>query len=226
LAISLKNHQGYSVLTLVGKFTSANTAEIQKAAQCALGVGNKNFIMDFAKISVLDSDGLGCVMAVKKLFEGLGGKVCLASASSNILTLLNSCSASKVLTILPSLLEAEVLFATGIVKKEGGFYVLFKMPPEFNLAVVKPLRDALEESKKKGYSHFVFDFERCKIITSVGLGLLINLHKDLAGKNGGMYLLDLSAEVAAVLEATNLLSVLRSYKTLEEIDEEMMPKPL
>jgi anti-anti-sigma factor len=226
MPISLKNQQGYSIILIDGKFNASSVSEVRKAAECAVGQGNKSLILDFSKTNALDSAGIGSLMALQKLCVGLGGKLYLVSVSAGILGLLKSCAAFKVLSILPVLFDAEALLTSGVVKQERGFYVLFKMPAEFNLATVKPLREAVEETKEKGYQHIVFDFERCRTITSVGIGLLVNLHKELADKNGGVHLLGISGEVLAVMQATHILSVLKTYKTLDEIDETLMPKPL
>jgi anti-anti-sigma factor len=228
MPISLQNFddQKYSIVRIDGKFNAISVAEVRKCVECAVHLGNKNIVFDMSKVTILDSAGIGCIMAVQKLLVEQGGKLYLVSIPPNITGLLKSSSANKVLNIMPSLVDAESILNNGVIKQERGFYVLFKMPVEFNLSTVKPLRAAIDEAKKKGYMHTVFDFERCKVITSVGIGLLVNVHKELADKSGGVHLLNLTPEVQTILQTTHILSVIKAYKTLDEIDEELMSKPL
>jgi anti-sigma B factor antagonist len=225
MPVVLQNHEqsGYSVLAIEGRFNAMSVQEIRKAAEGALGLGIKNLVMDFSKTTMLDSAGIGCIIAVHKQFSASHGMLYLVSASQGITGLLKSSSLHKILSIMPSIGDAEAVLKSGLVCQERGFYVLFSLPFEFNLAIVKPFRDNLDKSRNKGYSNIVLDFERCRVITSMGIGLLVNLHKDLSAKGGGLFLLKLSPEVRAVMQSANVLSVLQSFETLGEIEDKLMP---
>jgi anti-anti-sigma factor len=228
MAIELQNNElaGYSVIGVNGRFNVLSVPEIKKAADCAFGIGIKNIVIDFSSVTLLDSAGIGCLINIQKQCSAADGMLYLVSVSKGIDGLLRSSSLNKIITIMPSLGDAEGILNTGLVCHERGFYVMFKLPAEFNLSIVKPLRENLEKSRDKGYLHIVLDFERCKLITSMGIGLLVNLHKDLTAKGGGLFLLKISNEVRAVMQSTNVLSVLQSFATLREIEDKLMPKIL
>jgi anti-sigma B factor antagonist len=228
MAIVLQNHDqaNYSVLVIDGKFNAVTVSEIRKAADCVAGLGIKNLVLDFSRTTTLDSAGIGCIMSIQKHFGSINGKVYLASLSPNISSLLKSSAVNRVLNLIPSVSDAESMLNAGVIRQERGFYALFKLPAEFSLTAVKPLRQSIDESKGKGYVNMVFDFERCKAITSVGIGLLVNLHKDLSANGGGLYLLNVSEEIRSIMEATNILTVLQVFTSLEDIEEKVMPKSL
>jgi anti-anti-sigma factor len=217
---------GYSVLCIEGKLNVVTVSDVRKAAERALGHGTKNLVLDLSKASFLDSAGIGCILAIQKQCGAANGKVYLVSIPQNIFSVLNSSSVTKVLTILPSRAAAEAVLNSGLVKQDLGFFALFTLPAEFNLALLKPLRKSIEESRDKGYLHMVFDCSRCRIITSVGIGLMVNIHRDLTSKGGGLYLLKVPDDVKSVLQATNILSVIRTFGTLDEIEQKILPKPL
>jgi len=227
MTIQIQNNEqaGYSVLCVEGKFNVVTVFEIRKAAERVSGRGIKNLVLDLLKTTSLDSAGIGCIIAIQKHFAGAGGKLILVSIPQTIVALLNSSSVAKVLSILPSRAEAEAVLNSGLVRQELGFYALFKLPAEFNLMLVKPLREWIDESKKKGYVNMVFDLGCCRIVSSVGLGLIVNLHRDLSAKGGGLYLLNVGDDVKSVMQTTNINSVVRSFDTLDEIEEKILPKP-
>jgi anti-anti-sigma factor len=223
----LNNEQaGYSVLLVEGKLNVVTISDVRKAAERVFGQGIKNLIFDFSKTVFLDSAGIGCILAIQKQFGAANGKVFLVSIPQNISSVLNSSSVSKVLTILPSRAAAEAALNSSLVKQEHGFFVLFTLPAEFNLTLLKPLRESIEESKKKGYFHMVFDCNRCRIVTSVGIGLIVNLQRDLASRGGGLYLLKVPDDVKSVLQDMNILPEIQTFGTLDEIEQKILPKTL
>jgi anti-sigma B factor antagonist len=225
MAFALQNYQqdGYSVLNADGKFNVVNVADIRKSAESALGLGIKSLVLDMSRTTILDSAGIGCIIAIHKQYAASKGRLYLVSASQGINALLNSSSLNKILTIMPSIADVEAVLKSGILFQEHGYYGMFTLPAEFNLAIVKPLREKLDQSRNKGYTHFVFDFQRCKFITSMGIGLLMNLHKDLSGKGGGIFLLKIPPEVRTIMQSSNVFSVLPAFETIREIEDKLMP---
>jgi len=221
---SVKNLKGYSIISIEGIFNASLVYEIRKIAENIKNLRNNSIILDLAKASGLDSSGIGCIMSLKKQCEDLGGKLIITAISERITGLLKSCAIDKVLSIKPTILDAEASISNDIVFEERGFYSIIKIPLEFNLSIVKPLREIINQLINKGYQNFVFDFERCKLITSVGIGLIVNLHKDLSSKGGGIFLLKIQNEVSSIMESTHIFSVIKSYKSLQEIDDALLPK--
>jgi anti-anti-sigma factor len=228
MTIALQNNEqsGYSVLAVDGRFNVISVPEIRKAAECAFGLGIKNLVMDLSRTTMMDSAGIGCILAIQKQLTVAQGMLYLVSVSKGINAVLTSSSLNKIIAIMPTLGDAEAILKSGLVCLERGFYALFKLPVEFNLAIVKPFRENIDKSRKNGYSNIVLDFERCRLITSMGIGLLMNLHKDLSGKGGGLFLLKISNEVRSIMQSSNVLSALQSFATLKEIEDRLISKPL
>jgi anti-anti-sigma factor len=152
----------------------------------------------------------------------MGGRLDLIAPPPNIQKLLTSCGLHKVLKIYQNLPEADRILRTGVVKEDHGFYVLFKVPKEFNITTVNCLRPAIQQAKQQGYKQFVFDFIDNRQITSVGIGILVNLHKELSTAGGGVHLVRLDPEVHSLLESANVLTQVPAYAKIEDVDEKLL----
>ena len=64
--------------------------------------------------------------------------------------------------------------------------------------------------------------EETELITSVGIGTLINVQKKLQEKGGNVHLIGIPSKIRPLLEATNVLQVLPEYKTIDEIEEKLL----
>jgi anti-anti-sigma factor len=214
--------QDYYLLTANGKLNVATTPDIQKNLEIAIKVGHKNILLDLSKAAGMDSSAIGMMLKFNEILTEAKGKLGIVAPSAQILKLLESCGLNKVVTVFRTIEEADRILRVGIVKEEHGFYVLFKLPKEFSVVIIGHLRDAINESKQKGYKHFVFDFVETKLITSVGIGILLNLHKDLAKTGGGVHLARLSGDVKSLLEATHIIPMLPCYPSIEAVDEKLI----
>ena len=97
--------------------------------------------------------------------------------------------------------------------------MLVKIPQEFDLLVLKQLKQAIDKSVESGTIHIVFDFEETMHISSVGIGSLINLQKKITENKGSVYLVNISTDIRSLLEDTNVLDLLPECETLDEIEE-------
>ena len=135
---------------------------------------------------------------------------------------MESSSLHKVLEIFDTLDDVENAFSGKVAREDRGFYTFIRLPQEFNLDVLQSLRESINKAIERGYVHFVFSLEDTNLITSVGIGILMNLYKKLHEKDGGVYLINIPPNVRSLLEATNVLHVLQEYKTVDEIEQKLL----
>jgi anti-anti-sigma factor len=220
--MEFKDMHDYFLVRLSNKFNVLTVPEVRKAVECAVNMGRKNLLFDMSKTIMMDSAAIGLLIMFYKQIISEGGNLYLAAVPSNLLKMLETVKLLKVFQVFKTVGEADLILRTGIEKEECGFYILFKLPKDFDLTIIKSLREALNEALSKNYIHFVFDFEKTRRINSVGIGILTNLHKQLHEKKGSVHLVNLSPDVKAVLEAAQVLHVLPVYKNIDEIQEMLM----
>jgi anti-anti-sigma factor len=124
----------------------------------------------------------------------------------------------KSIKLYDSCEAADTVITLNLEILEHGFYMLYKIPNQFNIEIVKPLRAAVDESLKKGFLHHIFDLSNTRMVTSVGIGIMMNLHGRLLQKKGSVYLLGLTPDVRTILDRTNVFKVLTEYETLSDIE--------
>ena len=220
--LEAEDRQEYYLIHIGGKINVSNIANIQRLVESAVKIGHKQFLLDLGKITFLDSSAIGMLASFQKKFSSAGGRLCLASLPVRISKLLDSCGLLKVTDIYDNVNAADFVLRAGITVEERGFYVLFGLPKDFGLSIVKSLREAIDNSCNKGALQFVFDFERTRKISSVGIGILMNLQKNLLLKNGGVHLVRLSPEIYSLFESTHVLNVLPYYNSVEAVAEKLI----
>ncbi|MGB7568460.1 MAG: STAS domain-containing protein [Chitinivibrionales bacterium] len=220
--LEAEDRREYYLIHIAGKINVSNIANIQRLVGSAAKMGHKQFLLDMGKTTFLDSSAIGMLASFQKQFTSAGGKLCLASLSARISKLLDSCGLLKVTDIYENVNAADYVLRAGIAVEERGFYVLFRLPKDFSLNIVKSLREAIDNSCNKGALQFVFDFEQTRKISSVGIGILMNLHKNLLLKNGGVHLVHLSPEIYSLFESTHVLDVVPYYNSVEAVAEKLI----
>lgn len=225
-SLDVEERQKYYLVKIKGNFINPDPEGLKKTADCALDTGQKALLIDLCEATAIDSKGIGLIINIHKYLISKDAKVCLATPSNRIYTLLNSCNLQKVLEIYKSIDEADISFSRNISIENRGFYIFLKIPEEFDLLVLKQLKEVIDESIESGNIHIVFDFEETIHISSVGIGSLINLHKKVTENNGSIYLVNISSDVRSLLEDTNVLELLPEYKTIDEIEEKLLEQDL
>jgi len=221
-----EERKNYYLVKVKGNFINPEPEGLKKAAECALNTGQKALLIDLCEATAIDSKGIGFIINIHKYLTTKDARVCLATTSSRIFTLLNSCSLQKVLEIYKSVDEADKAFSRNITIENRGFYTIVKIPEEFDLLVLKQLKQAIDDSLESGTIHIVFDLEETKHISSTGIGSLINLHKKVNENNGSIYIVNIPADIRSLLEDTNVLNSLTECESLDEIEEKLLEQDL
>ena len=221
-AIDAQDFQSYYLIKITGKFVSTAASEIKKTAECGIGLGRKLLLIDLSETNFIDSNGIGTLAAIQKQLQPLGGRISLVSVPANLEKILQTSGLLKIFKVFNNLAEADLALRLNLDIEERGFFILFKLPQEFDLAMVKPLRDSIDGYIKKEHFQFVFDFTKTTFISSIGIGILINLQKNLAPHKGGVHLINLSQAIHATLEVTQIFTILPEYASLDEVTQKLI----
>ncbi len=224
MPFSLKeeDRKQYHIFYINGKFDLSNVQEIKKAVDRVIKSGQGQLLFEMRETTFVDSSAIGLLANTHKQLMAKGGGVSLAALSAVALKIFKSFKAERVFGIFDSVDAADSILNSGFCVEERGFYAYIKLPKEFNISTIGPLRDAINDSIEKGHTHVVFDFEQVHLINSIGLGIINNLHKKLKSRNGGIFLIGIQGEVRTFLETTNVLRMLPEYRSIEEVEDELI----
>jgi anti-anti-sigma factor len=84
--LSVQNRQ--CQVTLTGDLTAATIPDLQPALRSVLDQGASELVFDLAHAVMLDSSGIGILIASSNTMARRGGKVCVINVSPDILRLL------------------------------------------------------------------------------------------------------------------------------------------
>ncbi len=212
----------YHIFYVGGKFDISNMQEIKKAVDRVIQSGQKQLLFELKETTFVDSSAIGLLANTHKQLMAKGGKVSLAALSPFASKTFKSFKAERVFDIFKTVDAADTILNSGFCVEERGFYAYIKLPKEFNVSTIAPLRDAINDSIEKGHTHVVFDFEGVHLINSIGLGIITNLHKKLQTKNGGIYLVGIQGDVRTFMETTNVLRMLPECSSVEEVEDKLI----
>lgn len=80
--------------------------------------------------------------------------------------------------------------------------------------IEQEIRAAMTAGAKK--HRVIMDMKAVGMLASMGLGMLVSLHKSCAGEGGKLVICNLSEDIAQVLKITHLEKVLRIVKTQDD----------
>ena len=91
MTIRTRLEHGVTILESSGTITvSGGSAALRDAGQAALGAGSKSVVVDCTGIEMMDSSGLGELVALKRSVEAVGGRLILARLPSNVAAVLKA----------------------------------------------------------------------------------------------------------------------------------------
>lgn len=95
-----------------------------------------------------------------------------------------------------------------IRKNEAERSVTITPDGDLDVASVARLKPELLPLARAGFDRFVFDFQSCRFMCSNGLGLLVELYRELAPRGGAVRVENLGSEIRKLLDGTKLLPIL------------------
>ena len=108
MKLSTRNHQDVTILYPEGKITLGDgDQELGEAVRTALNDGSKKILINFEKVSYLDSSGVGELVGCYTSIKGKGGELRICGMNSRIFSLITMTSLHSVFDVKDT--EAEAL---------------------------------------------------------------------------------------------------------------------
>lgn len=222
-AFRAEKRRTYDLFHVEGRFSARVVDDLREATDKALSSGQTRIGFDLSKVVSLDSSSLGLLLGLHKRLTAKGGEVILLGISAQIRPAINAANLLNHITYFASPEDAEVESAQPELDiEERATYLLIGAPPEFRAGTIHPIREAVRTALDKGHSNIVFDLASTSFMDSVALGLLMNVHKRLMEREGGVGIVGGMPEIKRLLEATNISRVIPQYGSVEEADEKIL----
>jgi anti-sigma B factor antagonist len=208
------------LVTVNGKFTAQILPAIKKALEIARAKGLANIAFDFHLVSTIDSAGLGFLANCYRDLAAAGGTVSCISIPAALINLFEATRLNKIFRIFSTIAEADKKIKRALEKQDRGFYFLFKINGNFDIAILKDLRSAIDTAVGSGQKKFLFDLSSVALITSSGIGLLANLQKNLLAKNGKLILAGATGIAYESLETAHLFDMIKHFPSVDAAELE------
>jgi anti-sigma B factor antagonist len=87
MSFSIEQLNGVTVVDVDGELTVTNRSELKERVLGRLDVGDRSFVIDFAKTGYIDSSGLGVLVSLSKRIREQSGRLRLAGLNEDLATL-------------------------------------------------------------------------------------------------------------------------------------------
>lgn len=87
MGYSIDTEQGVTVIEVEGELVVGNRQELKDAVLDRLSAGDRDYLLDFADASYIDSSGLGVLVSLSKRIREEGGELRLSGLNEDLLTL-------------------------------------------------------------------------------------------------------------------------------------------
>ena len=98
--MNVTNNEGQITITLGGDFTSDLLNDFRSSVQQEIDAGNTSFTIDFKDTAVIDSMGIGCLVATYNSLKQKGGAIQLSNVPENLKDVFQIMSLDRILTIV------------------------------------------------------------------------------------------------------------------------------
>lgn len=102
---------GLFIIALEGEIDLACSPELREILDVHAKARRNVLILDFAKVSYVDSSGLATLVEYVRKVQDFGGKLALATVNTRVRTILDLVRLSEIFPIFPTVAEAKVALA-------------------------------------------------------------------------------------------------------------------
>lgn len=94
-------HGDVAVLTLSGRFDATAASGVKEQIRQMAVSGHRNVVLDMAAVTLLDSSGLGVLVASLRTLQGYGGRLAIGGVEQKVRVVLELVKLHKVLEVFP-----------------------------------------------------------------------------------------------------------------------------
>src|SRR5512137_862633 len=105
--ITITNPGGKTVLSINGRIDTTTATELEQAINKEIGVGKRQILLDFSRVSYISSSGLRVLLATAKKLKTPGDKFGICSLSPEVLKVIRLAGFTSIFSIYSS--EGEAL---------------------------------------------------------------------------------------------------------------------
>jgi len=128
MAIQINQQTGnIAVVSVSGRLDAVTTPQYEKAVRDLISGGTANVVIDFADLEYISSAGLGGLILTSRLVKEKKGRLGVANARGNVLSVFDMCGIRNLLQIYNSVADA-----LAVLKVDGSTIEPAVRPPRPN----------------------------------------------------------------------------------------------
>lgn len=98
--------EGIAVVWLTGQLDLRSTGMVKQRLGQVIASGSTRLVVDFARVTFVDSSGLAALISGLKAARAGGGDLCLANASEEVATIFEFTRLNRVISLYPTIDDA------------------------------------------------------------------------------------------------------------------------
>ena len=95
-------------------------------------------------------------------------------------------------------------------------YCLIKVEGKFWAKTLRNIEPVIKSALMEGRLHIAFDLSQTELLDSSAIGMIVNLHRNLGPKGGGVSLVSVPPKVHAALATANVTKLLKLFSSFED----------
>lgn len=216
--LELESRKRYQVVHIRGRFCGSTVPQVRKAIETSRARGYKHLAFELGETTFVDSAALGFLAGLCKDLRAEKGNVHLTGIGPQITGPFRT---SKLLSIIPtytSLAEIDRVLASSVDEEEAGTYYVITVHGNFDVNQIAAVRGAVEKAMAAEHTKVVFDLSDTTMLTSSGIGLMVNVHNRLKTKDGNAVIVGAHGLVRESLETTKVLTIVPNHDTVDDAE--------
>lgn len=105
--------------------------------------------------------------------------------------------------------------------EERALFYLIRVLGDFRIANLVKVRNMVESAMEIGHIYIAFHVGKVTVIDSSAIGLIMNIQRKLAIKQGSVYLIGIPSTIEPTLASTDIPRVIKCFTSLEEADRQI-----
>lgn len=201
------------VLRLQGELDASTAPRFKEVIATLLADGCRSLVIDTEQLYLLDSAALGILVSLR---QRIPGALRIQNPSPVVSRVLESTGTARLFEVRTAEDDQQQLLNFGMDVEESTAVPVVRVRGELDAFSVSHFRGTLISLIQEGTHSIVLHLGELEFVDSVGLGGMVSIYTRLKKAGGGLYLCELSEQIAKVMRITGLDALFPLYATSAE----------
>ena len=237
MATTVRHKDGVTILEPAGKIMGTSVSELRETITTEVDASDTpKILIDFEKVNMMDSSGLGTLMGAHVTITRKGGRVGVLNVGKNIKNLIVRSRLASIFEHFNT--EDEAIFSIdnrklkhiyiktinvedspmAITQSQRDGVTIFKLDGRIIAPHISEVTDLVEQELKKMEDppNLVFDFKDVTSMDSSGLGAIMKIYTDVQPRGGSIAVINVNKHVKNLIVMARLITVFQNFESEED----------